>query len=151
MNAEGIRSKPSDWRVQGVPIVPSLAPCSSHLPIGLVGKVGHVLQRARLGPEPPDGSRPGARAVFPFLLGRPHLADEGMEMAHQCLADVLDARIARVLDPLKHRVGDRGLVEVTHGCLRDQSLGSPSPDSRSRCLTVAMKSVSPSPCATSEP
>ncbi len=36
-------------------------------------------------------------AVFPFLLGRADLADEGMKVAHQRFADLLDARIGRVL------------------------------------------------------
>src|SRR6266436_7144533 len=57
-------------------------------------------------------------AVFPFLLGRAHLAHEGMEVPHQRVADLFDARIGRALDPLEHRIRYRVLVEVSQMSLR---------------------------------
>ncbi len=57
-------------------------------------------------------------AVFPFLLGRAHLAHECMEVPHQRVADLFDARIGRALDPLEHRIRDRVLVEVPQMSLR---------------------------------
>ena len=91
-------------------------------------------------------------AVFPFLLGRPDLAHEGMEMTHQRLAHLLDARIGCACDALEHRVGNGGLVEVTHMRLRRSECRARQGRTAVRdACTVAMKSVSPSPCAISEP
>ena len=53
---------------------------------------------------------------FPFRLGRLDLADEGVQMPDQRLADLPDTRIFRAGDALQDRIGDGELVEIAHGC-----------------------------------
>src|SRR6266496_2814829 len=53
-------------------------------------------------------------AGFPFRLRRFDLPDEGMQMAHQRLADLPDAVVLRGPDTPQNGVRDGGFVKVAH-------------------------------------
>jgi hypothetical protein len=54
----------------------------------------------------------------PLGLGETDVAREGMEMPDQARHDLLQARVGRVGKPAHRLLGDVGLIEVAHGCLR---------------------------------
>src|SRR6478735_2042549 len=86
-------------------------------------------------------------ALGPFLLRWADLANEIVQVADECFADLLGAGIRRAGDALQYRLGDTVLVEVPHPSLPAlvSRPGSPSPASHSARRTVEMKSASPSP------
>jgi hypothetical protein len=65
------------------------------------------------------GARQEGDGIFPLFIRGANVADEIMHTTHKRLANLLDARVPGLAEPLDHGVGDRRLAEVAHGIPSD--------------------------------